>query len=153
MRSHITIGLFVALFSAGMKGNPGVHASRTQSITLWASAWNGDAESVSKLLRDGADPNWRNTDDDTIGHTSVHAAARRGNVDVLDVLLKHKDIDPCVKDSKGATPLKFAVEKNQVEAANRIKEYLKQKPCEEDATEEGSGGWFSSWFGQDSKEL
>ena len=58
-----------------------------------------------------------------------------------------------MKDSKGITPLKFAVEKKQVDAANRIKEYLKEKPCEEDGTGEESGGWFSSWFGGDSKEL
>ena len=153
MRSYMTAGLFVALLSAGTEGIPGVNAGRMQSVTLWASAWNGDVESVDKLLRDGADPNWRNTDDDTIGHTSVHAAAKRGNVDVLDVLLKHKDIDACVKDSNGATPLKLAVERKQDEAANRIKEYLKQKPCEEDPAEEGSGGWFGSWFGGDSKEL
>ena len=70
----------------------------------------------------------------------------------LDVLLKHADIDVCVKDSKGVTPLKLAVERKQEEAANRLKEYLKQKPCEEEESEGESGGWFNSWFGG-SKEL
>jgi ankyrin repeat protein len=58
---------------------------------------------VERLIRAGADVNVRDSTttsvDHTEGYTPLHAAAWRGNADVVTVLLKHRS-DPNARDSK-----------------------------------------------------
>jgi len=67
---------------------------------LWTAALEGDEQRVSSLLRDGKDPNGR----DSSGYTSLHYSARAGHVEVCKLLL---DAGSCINATTngGATSL------------------------------------------------
>ncbi len=138
----IAIARFLLLLLLPIAAQAG---NRMESVKLWAAAWNGDVAAVKSGLSAGADPNWLNKDDDDKGHTAVTAAAKRGHADVLAILLGHKGIDACVRDSKGVSALDFAVKRDHAEVADALKAHIVKHPCKEDPN--ASGGWFSSWFG------
>lgn len=82
--------LRVLLDSAGLK---------LEDAWLLIAARVGDAETVEKLLKSGADPNVA----DTEGSTSLMRAISRGHVDAARVLLADARID--VKKKNGRWPL------------------------------------------------
>ena len=65
---------------------------------------------VEVLLRYGANPCQQNG----TGWTSLHSAAKRGNVDIMKALLQHDPSDINTANCKGKTPLMAAVEENKV---------------------------------------
>jgi len=78
----------------------------------------GDAESVEMLLKNGANPNYRDKD----GWTPLHYAAYRGRVDVAELLIKH-GAEINAKDNDGATPLHLAAQKGHVDVAELLIKY------------------------------
>jgi hypothetical protein len=82
---------------------------------LWWAARNGDAETVVRLLAEGANPNAVDAD----GEGPLHAAARAGHVAVVEQLLA-KGADPRAKALYGSTPLHAAVEQSQAGAASAL---------------------------------
>ena len=59
---------------------------------------------VNTLLERGADPSVKGKN----GNTPLHFAARRGNEEIVKVLLEHQKVNVNVKDSSGNTPLHLA---------------------------------------------
>ena len=75
-------------------------------------SWDNLAETL------GRDPKARN-EKDSFGQTWLHAAARRGRVDVMELLLAHgARID--ARDRWGWTPLAAAVQSDEMEAAKLL---------------------------------
>jgi len=66
----------------------------------------GDAEVVERLLREGADPNAKESD---CGMTPLHVAASEGHVEAVKVLIVG-GADLSAKDDAGQTPLQWAAE-------------------------------------------
>ena len=110
---------------------PQAHASRrSESVKLFIAAWNGDATAAAAALRLGADPAWRNTDDDDVGQTPVMAAAMRGHSDVLDLMLAQGDAaEACAQDSKGADPLAMASKRGHNACVASLKEWRAKHEC------------------------
>ncbi len=75
---------------------------------LHGAAWNGDVNEVRKLVKAGADVNWK----DSIGETALFGAAAWGNIEVVRYLLsvgaKHK----LHEIHSGYTPLHWASRSN-----------------------------------------
>lgn len=69
-----------------------------------------------KLLSFGAKPDAR----DTFGNTPCHYAAEDGDVIILDVLLRHRSVDPNAQDITGKTPLMKATRNGKLEAVKRL---------------------------------
>ena len=63
------------------------------------------------LLRYGANPCQQNATD----WTSLHSAAKRGNVEIMKLQLQNDPSDINISNSKGKTPLMIAVETNSVQ--------------------------------------
>jgi hypothetical protein len=149
--------------------------NRQSSVGLWLASWNGDVAAMRASIENGdADLDWKNTDDDEIGHTPLMAAAQRGNHEAVSFLIQ-SSCDVHATDSKGRTAKSMAQAKEQEavvaiiekwEDANNVAttrppaaaaaaeeevDVEKQpKPTEENgegAPSDSSGGWFSSWFG------
>ena len=91
------------LMDAG--ADPNVRTDQGDSALLTAAMWRTDADVIAVLLDGGSDPNHRHQGMN--GVTSLHLAAREGNVDVVTVLLGH-GADPNVLDDRGRTPLGVA---------------------------------------------
>ena len=64
---------------------------------------------VEALLQAGADPSIK----DRKGSTPLHFAARRGNDEIVKVLLKHPKVKIDVRDSYGKTALHMACSEGQ----------------------------------------
>jgi hypothetical protein len=152
--------------------------NRQSSVGLWLASWNGDVAAMRASIENGdADLDWKNTDDDEIGHTPLMAAAQRGNHEAVSFLIQ-SSCDVHATDSKGRTAKSMAQAKEQeavvaiiekwedannvattrpaaaaaaaAAAAEEVDVEKKPKPTEENgegAPSDSSGGWFSSWFG------
>ena len=146
--------------------------NRQSSVGLWLASWNGDVAAMRAALNQKADLDWKNKDDDEIGHTPLMAAAQRGNHEAVSFLIQ-SSCDVHATDSKGRTAKSMAQAKEQeavvaiiekwedannvattrpaaAAAAEEVDVEKKPKPTEENgegAPSDSSGGWFSSWFG------
>ena len=144
--------------------------NRKASVRLWASSWNGDLAAVKSALKNGANINWLNEDDDEIGHSALMASAIKGRLEVARHLLTIDECDVLIEDSKGMNAKAHAKAKknDDVEAAiqqwyfknnkadedndkaeDKIDQPIQDKDKDKDKKAEGDSGWFSSWFGND----
>ena len=76
-----------------------------QSVLV--TCWNGKAQWIEAFLSEGGDPNAI----DGTGLTLFSRACARGNIEVIQALIAHKDFDPKVSlefMSEGRTPLMWA---------------------------------------------
>ena len=80
---------------------------------------------VEVLLKYGANPCQQNA----TGWTSLHSAAKRGNVDIMTALLQKGVSDINITNCKGKTPLMAAVEENKVQIIRSVAnlEFLKAR--------------------------
>ena len=150
--------------------------NRQSSVGLWLASWNGDVAAMRASIASMADVDWKNQDDDEIGHTPLMAAAQRGNHEAVSFLIQ-SSCDVHATDSKGRTAKSMAQAKEQEAVVAIIEKWedannvattrpppppaaaaaeeevdveKKPKPTEENgegAPSDSSGGWFSSWFG------
>ena len=82
---------------------------------LFDAARKGDAETVSKLLAEGADKNVKDGQDLTL----LHWAANNGHQSVVQVLLQARaEVDP--KDKRGLTPLYWAARKGHASVVEAL---------------------------------
>jgi ankyrin repeat protein len=67
---------------------------------LHDAAWRGDVEEIRRIVRSGADIDWR----DSIGETALFGAAAWGHVDAVKLLLE-LGAEPNLQEATGYTPL------------------------------------------------
>ena len=67
---------------------------------------------VQTLMKYGANQCLQNA----TGFTALHSAAKRGKIDILQILLQEGSCDINVENKKGKTPLALAVEAKQKKA-------------------------------------
>lgn len=79
---------------------------------LHVAAENGDAEDVTALVNDGADPNAQ----DKGGRTPLHVAAQEGHAEAVTALI-NAGADRNAQDNYGLTPLDVADDSPDVEDA------------------------------------
>ena len=70
-------------------------------VELYSAAYHGNAQSIKKLLRGGADKHWRHP---TGGATALYVACEFGHADAAKLLLEAKARPDEARDD-GATPL------------------------------------------------
>ena len=145
--------------------------NRQSSVGLWLASWNGDVAAMRASIESNADLDWKNKDDDAVGHTPLMAAAQRGNHEAVSFLIQNS-CDVRAADSKGRTAKSMAQAKEHDAVVALIEKWedannvattrpaaeaeevdveKKPEPKEENSKDapSGSGGWFSSWFGGD----
>lgn len=76
------------------------------------AVWDGDVETVDKMLADGVNPNKR----DSCGNTPMTLAGYAGQTEVARVLLQHGE-DIQSSDGSGMTPLHCAAYYNRIDTA------------------------------------
>jgi ankyrin repeat protein len=86
---------------------------------LRAAAGQGNGALVDLLLANGGDPNWWEGHDE---RTALHAAARRGDLEVVRLLLA-AGANVSAKDREGRTPLSVAIVCCHKEVANLLREH------------------------------
>ena len=144
--------------------------NRKASVRLWASSWNGDLAAVKSALKNGANINWLNEDDDEIGHSALMASAIKGRLEVARHLLTIDECDVLIEDSKGMNAKAHAkakknddvlaaiqqwyfknnkADEDNDKAEDKIDQPIQDKDKDKDKKAEGDSGWFSSWFGND----
>jgi len=106
----IAVAVSVSLLAA-----PGKQHSSREASELAAAVKAGKADRVASLVRDGANPNVR----DSIGMTPLHYAAYRGAMAVGFALLEG-GADPNAKDSAGMTPLHAASFEGHADFVNAL---------------------------------
>ena len=132
-------------------------------MALWAAAFNGEVPAIKATINNNADINWRNEDDDDIGHTPLMAAAKRGQLEAVRLLLIETNCDVMAIDSKGLSAKHFAETNKYTDVVTAIKNWeFKHSSNDDDVDSEvdqplidgdkmgatgGVGSWFSSWFG------
>ncbi len=79
--------------------------SADEKLLRFAARYN-DIAFAMQLLFDGANVNAQSTKD---GQTALHIAARKGHMLMVALLLNH-NADVKLRDSKGMTPLSYAIE-------------------------------------------
>jgi len=84
---------------------------------LMRASEKGDAETVEILLKQGANPNYRNKD----GRTPLHFAAYNGRADVAELLIRH-GADVNARDNDGRTPLRIAAYNGHVDVVKLLLE-------------------------------
>ena len=89
----------------------------SEPTPLHKAVRNGDRTAVSKLIKEGADPNSL----DSRGETALHWAAFRGPVGIITLLL-NSGVDPHIESANGETALEIARESQNGEAVKRLKE-------------------------------
>jgi uncharacterized protein len=93
--------------STNSEGNMALHA---------ALAGRATARIISRLLARGADVNARAAG----GHTALHEAAFRGNLELAQILLAH-GADAAARNDEGQTPLDAAQAKGHAALARRLR--------------------------------
>lgn len=111
-----------------LEAGANVDGSHALSCTpIMGATLNNNVDMVSFLLDHGADPE-RPSDHYipspkpgkilvTPGERALHLAARRGNIDLVDLLQKRAHADPIAIDTLGRTPLMMACTAEQNQAA------------------------------------
>ena len=85
---------------------------------LHFSVWNNQYASVEKIL-DHPGLDIINKLDD-FGQTALHKAAIKGFDEIVDILLKQKDVDVHAKDTKGATALFLAAKNGHTDVVSML---------------------------------
>ena len=93
--------------STNAEGNQALHA---------ALAGRATARIISRLLARGAAVNARAAG----GHTALHEAAFRGNLELAQILLAH-GADATARNDEGRTPLEIAQDKGHAALARRLR--------------------------------
>ncbi|MDX2049572.1 MAG: ankyrin repeat domain-containing protein [Rickettsiaceae bacterium] len=88
---------------------------------LLIAAKNNHQSAIKWLLKQGADPNAKDTD----GKTAIRYAVEKGNKELVEELLK-QGADPNAKDKEGKTPI-FYVSRGQDDNSIAIRELLFSK--------------------------
>lgn len=83
---------------------------------LHNAAQNGHARVSEMLVAGGADVNARLSN----GMTALHWAAFNGHEEVVDILLRHPETDPCIKDTFYRIPMLCAAERYHRSLAERL---------------------------------
>jgi hypothetical protein len=78
------------------------------------AAYFGLGETMAALLKDGQDPDIKNT----YGQTPLSWAARKGHKAVVELLLTKDSVDPHSKDIAGRSPLSWAAENGHEAVVN-----------------------------------
>jgi ankyrin repeat protein len=92
-------------------------AGRMDTVNLaWLAARDGDANTIDKLNKIGANIN----SSDTSGNTPVHIAAQNGQVHAIETLWK-AGASLNTKNKMGATPARFAVIHGQIDVLKLLK--------------------------------
>lgn len=113
-RRGAVLPLLAILSAACMLG-----CSSDSNERLYRAAATNDVASLQKLLKRGADPNklWRGPPlSGQGGHRPLHAAAGRGNIECLTLLLDHGADANLRDDVQGFTPLMHAAASRQLQA-------------------------------------
>ena len=76
---------------------------------LFAACTLRASSTVQHLVDCKADPNIRSTN----GATPAIVAARYGDLEMLQILSQHPDLDICICDNKGQTPMSIAKHKHK----------------------------------------
>ena len=92
---------------------------------LYEAAITGDTARVEGLMRAGHHPD---THKDVYNTTSLHAAADKGHIECLRLLMQAKG-SLTSTDDFGRTPLHIAIKKNHFSAAKLIIEHPEGKTC------------------------
>ena len=87
------------------------HWGKFELIDSISSSEANLSSMVKVLMRHHANPCQQNA----TGFTSLHSAAKRGNVDIMQALLQGDVSDINIANCKGKTPLMVAVEENKVQ--------------------------------------
>ena len=107
--------LSVAAVGAEEEEEKAVHPHIAGS-RMWLAAWQGDIPALKAAIeRDGADVDWRNTDDGEGGSTALMVASKRGNAEAVQVLLKNKADANIADTTGGMTALMHAAAKGKHE--------------------------------------
>jgi len=85
-------------------------------VDLTASAKEGKIVEVKNALAEGVNPNWVHPKS---GHTPLHAAAEKAELDILSLLLKAK-ADPNFGNKDTLRPLHAACAKNRIDIAEML---------------------------------
>jgi ankyrin repeat protein len=93
----------------------------TQTFDLFEAARTGTKDDAALAIAFGANINARNV----IGFTPLHYAAWRGNVPVVDLLLRMKDIEIAAMCPEGLTAAHFAVSPCVYKNPSDVAEVLK----------------------------
>ena len=91
-------------------------ANRSKTTPLHRASAAGDVDAVRKLVRSGADVNARTSNN----NTPINAAALRGKMEVIKVLVKEFGFSPHTKGRCGRTPLHQACEGGHVDVARKL---------------------------------
>uniref|UniRef100_A0A915PFL2 ANK_REP_REGION domain-containing protein n=1 Tax=Meloidogyne floridensis TaxID=298350 RepID=A0A915PFL2_9BILA len=100
----------------GIKQQRSPTAFWEQQHPLHKYAFDGNAEKIRELLRQGSDPNELDND----FWTPLHYCAFYNRLEVCQVLLLHPDMDVNITNRTGATPLHFAALNGHVYVAELI---------------------------------
>ena len=81
-----------------------------KNALLWWASYKDNVAVCKYLCANGADPTWK-----LAGKTALHCASARGLLQVIDVLLKSKNVPVDIKDDHGLTPLFWTVIANELD--------------------------------------
>lgn len=104
------LNAMVTIANTCFSGRRGGAAVRRAAEELWEGVRAGDASRVARALAAGADANGRDPD----GERPLHAAARRGHVEMARMLLE-RGAEVNAATVPGLTPLHVAVRERHVE--------------------------------------
>ncbi len=115
---HDRLDLLCLILHAGL--NVGFRNSSNVSL-LHVAAESGALRIVKYLLRRNVDVNRRNNE----GYTALHNALGQDDTVIIDIFLKHADVDLMVFDNEGNNYLHHSVRNNCIEAVFAL---LKSRP-------------------------
>lgn len=103
-----------------VENNPEIlkYTARKKNTPLHLAVWNNNLDAVRFLVEQGADTGAPNEE----GHTPLHWAAKKGQLETVVLLLKSNSWILENTDNQGRTPLSFAARQGHVEV---VKELLK----------------------------
>jgi ankyrin repeat protein len=112
----------IGLFSGSCAATkPDAAVKKDDIAVLVEAAANGEREKVSGLLRSGEIVRRLTQLDGKLAITPLHAAAAKGQVEIMRLLLD-SGLPVDAKDDKGQTPLHYAVGERQQEAVSLLLE-------------------------------
>jgi len=117
--TYFAVMLFTVVLLTGWLIRPAnLQTARHHDYQLLVSSLNGDADSVRRLLRSGADPSTPPGPQDK-GMSALMFAAWRGNEEITRMLLD-AGADPNTVSANGSSPLIFAAATGNVEVVKLL---------------------------------